>query len=423
MEEFFGVGLLRSNPHEIDVAVPISATDYRQYSNALTKCGRLHDRLAFELVERNLIDLRSLCSFTAITLTLPRAFASADRVRMSRVVMGQTINWLTAVRLFVDHAATDLTGRFGPRSAQVARFKQLREEAYQRSFAYRFVWKLRDYVQHCGWPLSSMSMLLRPSVPGTVFRDVQFLLDPQALLKAYNSWGPVKKDLRATTASFALLDIAEQAMEELRQLAHELLLVDIADAADSVGQLEDALKRLGPVPDAYHPSLIRGLAASDGSMVSVTPAPINRELVTRLSQIAAGTEEPEDLISESEKPVLPTFNLDPQTVVARLTAESRGVQLMAAFMEEGSGTPAFVDLVNSVIASDGGVQPLVDGLINVSAVLLYMTAGALGAEPKGLLNGLREHYRPPEDRPETSATPPTTRSPVDTGGTTKVHEK
>src|ERR1700676_844344 len=116
MEEFFGLGLLRSNPHEINVAVPVSATDYREYLSALMKCGRLHDRLAFELVERNLIDLRSLCSFTAITLTLPRAFASADRTRMSRVVMGQTINWLTAVRLFVDHAATDLTARFGPKS-------------------------------------------------------------------------------------------------------------------------------------------------------------------------------------------------------------------------------------------------------------------------------------------------------------------
>jgi hypothetical protein len=403
IDEFFGVGLLRSNPHEFNVTLEMTAKEYQQYLDALSKCSRLHDRLAFELVERNRIDLRSLCSFAAISLTLPREFASADRTRISRVVMGQTINWLTAVRLFLDHAETDLKRRFGATSGQVAHFKQLAQESFDRSFPYRFVWKLRNYVQHCGWPLSSMSMSLRPSAPGMAFRDVEFLLDPQALLEAYDAWGPVKKDLRARTAPFPLIEMAEDATEELRKIAHELLVIDVLDAAESVASLEEALVRIGSLPDAYRPCIFHGFSVPDGSSIRISPSEINVALVARLTRVAAGTLEPADLISEPQNPAPPVFDLDPRAVVQRLRAESRGVQLMAAYLGEGSGTRAFADLVNSIVASDGGIQLLVDGLVNVTAVLLFMTAGALGAEPKGLLSGLLQHYRPAEERPHVVA--------------------
>ena len=46
--------------------------------------------------------------------------------------------------------------------------------------------------------------------------------------------------------------------------------------------------------------------------------------------------------------------------------------------QRGGGTPRYVAAVNSIIAEDGDIEPLITGLINVSALLANLVAGAAG---------------------------------------------
>jgi hypothetical protein len=63
-------------------------------------------------------------------------------------------------------------------------------------------------------------------------------------------------------------------------------------------------------------------------------------------------------------------------------------------MSEGGGTPEFVAAVNNLIAEDGDIEPLITGLINVSALLANVAAGAIGTSPEGLAGGLLDMYSP-----------------------------
>ena len=63
-------------------------------------------------------------------------------------------------------------------------------------------------------------------------------------------------------------------------------------------------------------------------------------------------------------------------------------------MSEGGGTPRYVAAVNSIIAEDGDIEPLINGLINVSALLANLAAGAFGTSPEGLVGGLLDTYGP-----------------------------
>jgi hypothetical protein len=63
-------------------------------------------------------------------------------------------------------------------------------------------------------------------------------------------------------------------------------------------------------------------------------------------------------------------------------------------MSEGGGTPRVVEVVNKLIAEDGDIQPLITGLINTSALLATVAAGALGTSPQGLVGGLLDRYGP-----------------------------
>ena len=63
-------------------------------------------------------------------------------------------------------------------------------------------------------------------------------------------------------------------------------------------------------------------------------------------------------------------------------------------MSEGGGTPKYVAAVNSIIAEDGDVEPLITGLINVSALLANLVAGAFGTSPEGLVWRSSRYLRP-----------------------------
>lgn len=63
-------------------------------------------------------------------------------------LLGGFVGWLLIWRLVLDHAAHDLSSRFGKPSEQLSRFRAATHKAYDTSQAYRLVEALRNLVQH-----------------------------------------------------------------------------------------------------------------------------------------------------------------------------------------------------------------------------------------------------------------------------------
>lgn len=309
-------------PGHFHLTIEIDDADYRSIEDALGAVGRLQTPLGYKLVERNFLDLESIHQFVTITMSLGREFATPDHRTFGEAVMTAAINWLTAVRLFLDHTETDLKRRFGSDSPQAQRFKTSASKAYDAWFGYRFTYRFRNYVQHCGLPLSLIS-ITEPhgQVHQHAKQAVELLLDRDALLDAFDGWSSIRTELAAMPEQFPLLPLAEEAMEGLRQVHRELLLIEVDEAVTSIGTLLDALER---IRQAGSPG-IAGVFSTEGDPANPThmspqlfPA---AELIEELGRVRDGARTPDSLIGKTAPPTPPKFS--PANIKARFSASRR----------------------------------------------------------------------------------------------------
>jgi hypothetical protein len=210
------------------------------------------------------------------------------------------------------------------------------------------------------------------------------------LLSSYNEWGIVKRDLEAMPPRFALLPLLSEAMEGLRDVYRELLDIRLSEALSHSGVLEQALARIEDRDTSGHPAVFRYRGELLQEPSRFTPTILHTEIIRRLVSVAHGSAPRESLFQKPEE--RPPMIFDPATVRERFHRDNRGVQVLSAWLAEKGGTPAFINAVNAIIAEDQGAEPLITGLINVSALLAHMTAGALGVTAQGLVAGLLDVY-------------------------------
>jgi hypothetical protein len=120
---------------------------------------------------------------------------------------------LTTARTFVDQTDRNLKHRYGKTSVRVKAFKRATSEAYDNNFSYRFFYKLRNYVQHCGLPLGRMSIRIKKeSEPsGLTSQTIKFEFDRDLLLERFDKWGePVQSELAVLPAYFSIRPLVEE---------------------------------------------------------------------------------------------------------------------------------------------------------------------------------------------------------------------
>lgn len=384
----WALGIVTGNT--FDMKVSLSEDEFASYHESASAVASLSSQFTFGLVSRNYHDLKNLLQYLGIVIATGRAIGTIDTIRVAEPVMGQIVNWLTSVRLYLDHTETHLKRTYGDSSAEWASFSRSCAEAYDNHFGYRFVYRFRNYVQHCGLPVSSITVSRpeRTRSPHHI-QDAVFLLDRNALLAAFDGWGPVKADLQGMTERFEVFPLMDDAMECLRGIERRRLEGAVAAAASHATVLLDALARIGDLSDGTA-ALFAFTVAEDQSVTSLSPTPLpTKAALEVLDRVSAGEQDPGSLIESAIPPRPP---LDPTTIRERLRADSRGVQVLSLFLEQGGSTPEFFRGIDAMVRGDGDVRVLVAGLVNVSVILLHAAASAVGASARGFLSGMLDVY-------------------------------
>ncbi|MEV5718676.1 hypothetical protein AB0L41_32720 [Amycolatopsis mediterranei] len=378
-----------SGTSNFNFAIDLTLDEFERIVTALGAVSELQAPFHYQLIERNFVDVQSVHQFVAITLSLGRRFASPDRKQVAGSVMTSIVNWLTSMRLFLDHEETDLKRKFGKESSMIERFKKATSRAFDDQIGYRFATKLRNYVQHCGLPLSRLEVSRRP---GNVLplQIARLLVDRDKLLADYNEWGQfVTRDLRSMSSTFELLPLLEGAMTGIRGVYRECAYIRLDHALTYVPTFRFILQKVEKIKSCEQVALFRYRIVDDGGMrisPQLVPVDVIRTLVTMVSE-----GKPRDSLWPAPGPeVKPSF--DPSVVRERFHRDNRGVQAVAAFLHEGGGTPAFMSAIRQMIADDRDVEPLISGLINVSALLVAIAGATLGTSAEGLVGGLLDEY-------------------------------
>lgn len=143
----------------------------------------------FLIVENNFIELinfidqkyEDLENSELDTFMNPK-FLKINRIEINRKIL----NYLSSSRTFIDY----LSKMFKQRK-QENKLKDFLSNIYDNHFSYRFYYKLRNYSQHIGLPLTWFSV----NVSELKNNQLIFAYDISFLLSDYDSWSTVKIDL------------------------------------------------------------------------------------------------------------------------------------------------------------------------------------------------------------------------------------
>lgn len=121
------------------------------------------------------------------------------------------LSFLGAVRTFLDHAQTSISRRYSKESEQFHCFKALTAYQFDNVFSYRFLYKLRNYTQHCGMPPVSFAVDIKPG------DDLEIVpcFSRRCLLENYSEWGVVKKELELESQPLYVFPLLKEHRESV----------------------------------------------------------------------------------------------------------------------------------------------------------------------------------------------------------------
>jgi hypothetical protein len=139
------------------------------------------------------------------------------------------LNLLSSMRTFLDHSETTLKQRLGNEHSLVKAFKSTCSRHYDRYFAYRFLFKFRNYAQHCGLPVRNLVITSHSEKRTSLQRsrtisysygnhDFALIADPRELLAQFAGWGTVKADLEKRRSKVELLRMVRQLSRSIQAI-------------------------------------------------------------------------------------------------------------------------------------------------------------------------------------------------------------
>ncbi len=171
------------------------------------------------MVAGNLLEYSRL-SKRVVASPEPQEWSKDERLRIAREVNRELVNFLGATRLYLDHLQTRISRRYGHESPPLVAFKKATATAFDTEPAYRVLYKMRNFIQHCGMPIRMVAVnsRLEYTPDGPSITEVVIDCDSADLLERYDSWGAAKRDLEALGPKLDLDDLSIRMLAELQKI-------------------------------------------------------------------------------------------------------------------------------------------------------------------------------------------------------------
>ena len=217
---------------------------------------RLYDfersRLYIEMVLRNTAEFQGALAIRD-TIGDQRGAMAEAQFEFSIEVNRRLVNYLTMARLFLDHSEIRLKRRYGALNPVVAVYKLETSRSYDDVFAYRFLYKLRNFSQHFGMPITHVTARSSQTPEKSCKRhelglalDIRKLLDDGGTL-----WGPVRRDLEHQPEHLPVEPLVKTMTHELVRIENAIVNAEqplLLQHAQRVVQVAEEVVADGAVP-------------------------------------------------------------------------------------------------------------------------------------------------------------------------------
>lgn len=224
----------------------LSNTEYEKYQKAATRLMCFSsDQQLYTIVLLNYDDYKNLLGrYSEEYVKNPRM----GWLRIERMVLDLNryiLNYLSAVRTFLDHTETNIKKRYGKNSQRARRFKDACSNAYDKYFSYRFLCGLRNYAQHCGMPLGELTLQSVEIDPYS--KEVRHCLavkfDRDKLLSNFR-WRKLTNEIKNLPAKFEITPHLTQMMKCLERINLTVIGDDLQELIQSAGYIQQLIKHI-----------------------------------------------------------------------------------------------------------------------------------------------------------------------------------
>ena len=220
--------------HEFELIRPITSSDMDIINISMKKLGDFGSCCTlYEICDKNYQSILSYHGTVKDDFPLNRHRAYEYMEDASQEMNRLLLNYLSSFKTFIDHLTTRYTRLQRQGHSFLDDFKKLTAACYDGNFPYRFFSKLRDYVQHCGLPLGSMSIEEYPDQKGNVVINVLISMDRDKLISSYKKWGKVMPDLHSQPQNMELLPYLNGFQSQIQLINLVVSVFEISLATDS----------------------------------------------------------------------------------------------------------------------------------------------------------------------------------------------
>jgi len=302
-------------------------------------------------------------------------FRMIDQRTVAVLFMGETTNWLASTRLYLVSERDFILNQFGEASEEVRAFDKATSQAFDTYAGYRFLYNLRDYAQHCGPPVSGVTISRDPATR----RKIELYLSRSELLVARFNWNRHAKQLLENwPEQISVLPLIEESMAGFRLIEDEVLRILIARCGAAIATMREGIERVASAEG--HRAVFQLPESKVGGSFTWKTFPELSALDAIDEALASG----DPLESLRKDPAV-----EPELPPPQRYANSRAAAVIAARLEDENGEK-FAEAVNRVIREDQNITPLISGLGNVSLILIKMLGQALGTPPQDLLGSFSD---------------------------------
>lgn len=212
---------------EFKIVQNFDENEFLKYSEYIFKLMLLrNDENLFKIIELNYKDL--ITKIESITIKLSESGLNTIEQEYIHLEINRLIlNLLSSIRTYLDHTETRLKREYGSDSDEFKLFKTETSTAYDNNFAYRFLYKLRNYSQHCGLPAGSLTA--RSFNENNQSKHILILsLLRNDLLQQFDWGNPITKELKNQEEQFDILslinskyDLLENINVKIKHLAYK----------------------------------------------------------------------------------------------------------------------------------------------------------------------------------------------------------
>ena len=192
------------------------------------------DRTTFRVLARNYQTFADVENHLRAQSMGARPRTTINPEHYSILLVTAIVNYLTGMRMFLDHAEGDLKRRDEKDGGRrYSNWRKVCSDEYDDYFAYRFLYRFRNYVLHVGLPLAKLefsTQLVGGRTAGRVFLSES----PSQLVANYSGWSTVAEELNGLSSDIDLAEQIHVSMECLQRVFEALVREDKPELEKSV---------------------------------------------------------------------------------------------------------------------------------------------------------------------------------------------